>query len=358
MWTDKLLVRSLPLSAVILLGLTGVMNTPTSAWASPAESGEEIDLYNTYRQASLNLSPVAQILAWVGYLRLHPDSHYRDDVRWKIRYLAVMLSPEEEEILLAALAFEQLYDQVLSQDEPAQRISACGEFIKQHPALLSEPATTASYVALLERLGVEDPQAFIALHRGLSLPPPSIPEAPVVVPADPVLNPPEVRVETLSPPPPLDVSPPTPVVTGSQEHVAEISHSVPEGDQPPPPPTEMNAEEKEALRYPRWQEATRTLGPEASIQLWTTYLLLYPDTTHRAEVEGIITRAMELDAEQSRREQLATRQLAQFEEQQSAQLAEEERMKQQIKDLEKRQNRRLVLMIGGGLVVVLVLLGL
>lgn len=349
-----------------LMATTVLAIPPGLAWAAPIDGSDEIDRYNTYREVSQNLSPVSQILTWLGYLRLHPDTAYRDEIRWKVRYLAVLLSPEQEDILLAALAYEQLYDQVLSLEDPAQRLTACGDFIHLHPALLKEPSTADSFRAMLLRLGAVDPDTFIAAHTTGA--PPLVAAAPAAPPAvaaspepiaaesDLVGTEPSGNVAVLEPVPPPAILPealdgipdePAPLpVTGEppREKPEEVPEHVPEQG--------LATHEREEIRYTRWQEATAQLSPEARIQMWTTYLLLYPDTPHHTQVEAALL-AARVEHQREEQQSSPTPQQVAIEQENAALRSDAEAMEQRVKSLEVRQNRRLVILVLGSLIGVL-----
>lgn len=120
----------------------------------------------------------------------------------------------------------------------------------------------------------------------------------------------------------------------------------------PPREERLTDGEKENLRYPRWQVATAPLSPEARLQLWSTYLLLYPETAHLKEIS---------EALQAAQQELAAQKQAQAGMQQA--LQQQQTLNQNLQDrvdmLETgAQLRRSLWAVVGGTILLVVVMGI
>lgn len=379
------------------------------AQSAPQKSAED-SLYQQYQVSNLNLTPLAQLDAWLGYLRMHPQTPHRDSIRWRLRYLAATLSPRDEERLLAMLAYQQLPDLLVGLESRALQQQAAADYIQRHPALLELDAQARSYVRLLDRLGVEDTVTFIARAQG---------KMPAMVASKPTAESQSTSATRAGDSVGAASAAPTGMETGSAPAAAVTAAATPENTTATPPqqvaavpssggdtssvassgassaaasgassaassgassgegatalsssaasgtsaeetavamraPREerLTDSEKESLRYPRWKAATAPLSPEARLQLWSTYLLLYPESTHLTEIsEALQTAQKELEMRQ--RDLVAQQQKLQ--EQQNL----NRELQTRVESLENgAQFRRTFWAAAGGSLLLMLLLGL
>lgn len=390
------------------------------------------DLYTQYSRANLNLTPLAQIDAWLGFLKLHPETPYRDQIRWRLRYLASNLSERDESQLLAILAYQQLPDRLASLEDPTLRLQACGEFIQAFPALFDNHAYHSSFLTLLERLGNRDPEAFVVRFLNTDVRPESLVasngigssrsletsapgvgrgnETPVIErPSDG--RAPEASGGIVDPGRESSANAassadkatavastlqgsaattagagadtsagagtnasmsgnPASGVTGiadagkasnggqkgaiGSQSVASLPATGSAGAAVGESSPILSESMREADRFLKWTVATQNLTPEARLQLWTTYLLLYPDTPHLETIQARIARASEeTQAVKQKQEDVQARLLALESEvavQHDNQQAEQEHQ-------QNRRTLRRVLLGLGGLLLLSLLMG-
>lgn len=383
------------LSTVLALG-PGVFPECAAAQGALKMSDAERDeaTYRDYQRANLNLRPLYQIEAWLGYLRLHPHTPHRDQLRWRLRYLAATLGPQEDAQLLAILAFQQLPDRLIALETPELRRAACGEYIVQFPELFTLQPYDLAFQQLLTRLNVEEPHLFIAQHLNgtavggvmATASTSTAPSAPgegltrpeaAPMPAQPAPErdttvaslPPSAGSTAASPAAPSEAAAPgtgvapaaagTPPAStenvgapGSSTAVAMVTPSTgatPGGIVPETLPSPQEDARREAQRYPRWIASVNGLSPEATRQMWLTYLLLYPDTPHVDEIGARIAEADRLDAEQKAQMSARDAELAAARQQQAD-------LERRLESLEHGRNfRRALLSIGGGILLLIML---
>ena len=411
-----------------LLALQGLLLLfPADAQAQALDLGlqtgvsdaHSAELYTQYSKANVNLTPLAQIDAWLGFLKLHPETPYRDQIRWRLRYLAASLSSRDEAQLLAILAYQQLPDRLAALEDPTLRLQACAEFIQAFPALFDNYAYHSSFLTLLERLGNREPEAFVVRFLNPSQKPESLvaTQAPAAGAGAAAVKTPAVEtpgagpeamggsavvlsrptegregersggsLEPAASPASSGTGSSTVASTGAgtgadtQGRSSAESASSPatagaieagkasNGAQKDPnatqsvasiPPTgasdgsagvalaqsPLSGAAREAERFTKWTVATQNLTPEARLQLWTTYLLLYPETPHLDEIQARIAKASaETQAVKQNQEAVQARLLALEAEvavQRDNQQAEQERQGS------RRAFRRALLGLGG-----------
>lgn len=381
-------------------------------------------LYTEYQRANLNLKPLAQIDAWLGYLKLHPESPYREQVRWRIRYLAANLSERDERQLLSMLAFQQLPDSVMAQETPEQKALACAEFVRSFPELFDNGAYANSFLKLAMQVGVKNPQQLVAKNLHAAVPWTPVAERPVgdgkdasvvVLRTPDAAERPSMGVETSagtdngSGPGAAGAPSSEAAKSGTATSmVASSGANAGAGDAASAsagasagassgngttsaatagatqggssevspkadgrtetavasiPSAGANAAEgardealspaREAERFARWTTATEKLSAEARMQMWTTYLLLYPNTPHLEEISRRIAEAdVKLSAEKQQAAVIAER-LAALEAQNSARQVQEQMQRE--RDDTRRTFRRVLGATGGLLLFVLLI---